>query len=93
MLDRHFYHNIRTDPGSSLRRPRLAVTSSTLALDGSNLAPVLATPTHIRGDTVGLDRAIEDAFPGASLAVPLPDHEASFGMIFPRPSKTRLRGV
>ena len=83
MLDWRFYHNIRTDPGSSLRRPCLAVTSSTLASDGSNLASVLATLAHIRGDTIDLDRAIEDAFPGASLSVPLPEHEASFGMIFP----------
>ena len=33
--------------------------------------------------TVTADRAIEDAFPGAELAVPLPEREASFGMIFP----------
>ncbi len=83
MLDWRFYHSIRTDAGSSLRRPCLAVTSSTLASDGSNLASVLATLTHIRSDTVDLNRAIEDAFRGASLQVPLPEREASFGMIFP----------
>lgn len=54
-----------------------------MASDGSNLASVLATLAHIRGDTIDLDRAIEDAFPGASLSIPLPEHKASFGMIFP----------
>jgi predicted ATPase len=54
-----------------------------MASDGSNLAAVLATLVHIRGDTVDLDRSIEDAFPGATLDVPLPERTASFGMIFP----------
>jgi len=36
MLDWRFYHNVRTDPGSPLRRPCLAVTSATLASDGAN---------------------------------------------------------
>ena len=83
MADWRFYHDLRTDPGSPLRRPCLAVASSTLASDGANLAALLATLTYIRGDTVDLNRAIEDAFPGAALAVPLPGREASFGMVFP----------
>jgi predicted ATPase len=37
---------------------------------------------HIRGDTIDLDRTIEDAFPGARLDVPLPQREASFGLVF-----------
>jgi predicted ATPase len=83
MLDWRFYHGLRTDAGSALRRPCLAVATPTMASDGSNLAAVLATLIHIRRDTVALDRAIEDAFPGAVLAVPLPEREASFGMVFP----------
>lgn len=83
MLDWRFYHSLRTDPDSVLRRPCLAVTSPALASDGSNLAAVFATLVHIRNDTVDLDRAIEDAFPGAALSVPLPEREASFGLIFP----------
>jgi predicted ATPase len=54
-----------------------------MASDGSNLAAVLATLIYIRRDTVDLDRAIEDAFPGARLDVPPPAQEASFGMVFP----------
>ncbi|CAN5614792.1 AAA family ATPase [soil metagenome] len=83
MLDWRFYHDLRTDGASPLRRPCLAVATPTMASDGSNLAAVLATLVHIRRDTIDLERAIEDAFPGAELAVPLPEREASFGMIFP----------
>jgi predicted ATPase len=54
-----------------------------MASDGFNLAAVLATLIHIRRDTIDLDRAIEDAFPGARLDVPLPEQTASFGMVFP----------
>ena len=83
MLDWRFYHDLRTDSTSALRRPCLAVATPTMASDGSNLAAVLATLIHIRRDTIDLDRAIEDAFPGARLEVPLPGKEASFGMVFP----------
>lgn len=83
MLDWRFYHDLRTDGGSPLRRPCLAVATPTMASDGSNLAAVLATLIHIRRDTIDLDRAIEDAFPGARLEVPLPEQAASFGMVFP----------
>src|SRR5215469_12221173 len=74
---------MRTDAGSALPRPCLAVTSPSLASDGSNLAAVFATLVHIREDTADLDRAIEEAFPGARLVVPPPGRDAGFGMIFP----------
>ncbi|CAO4182938.1 Putative ATPase [Methylorubrum aminovorans] len=77
-----FYHDVRTDAGSPLRRPCLAVTTPTLASDGADLAAVFATLAHIRGDTVELDAAFADAFPGARLVVPPPDREARFGVIF-----------
>lgn len=83
LLDWRFYHSLRTDPGSTLRRPCLAVTSPTLASDGGNLAAVFATLVHIQNDSEDLDAAIADAFPGASLRVPEPTAEASFGMVFP----------
>ncbi len=83
MLDWRFYHELRTDKASTLRRPCLAVTSPTLLSDGANLAAVFATLVHIREDTTDLDRAIDDAFPGAKLVVPSPGRTASFGMIFP----------
>ena len=83
LLQWRFYHGLRTDPGSPLRRPCPAVATATLASDGRDLAAVFATLTHIRQDSVDLDAAIEAAFPGAQLVVPPPGHTASFGMIFP----------
>src|SRR4029079_17699361 len=83
MLDWRFYHDLRTDSASPLRRPCLAVATPTMASDCSNLAAVLATLVHIRRDTIDLDRAVEDAFPGARLEVPMPGQTASFGMVFP----------
>jgi predicted ATPase len=83
MLDWRFYHDFRTDSSSPLRQPSLAVTSPTLASDGSNLAAVFATLAHIRQDTEDLDKVIDDAFPGAQIIVPQPSRTASFGITFP----------
>ena len=83
MLDWRFYHDMRTDRASPLRQPCLAVTTPTLASEGSDLAAVFATLVHIRQDTVDLDRAIDDAFPGATLVVPPPGRAASFGLVMP----------
>ncbi|HEV7346053.1 MAG TPA: AAA family ATPase [Devosia sp.] len=75
-----FFHGFRTDADSPLRRPARAVTSPTLAADGSNLGAVLATLRQIRQDTTDLDAAVADAFPGAELVVPPVGDFASFGM-------------
>ncbi len=69
MLDWRFYHDFRSDRDSPLRRPCLAVTTPTLASDGSDLAAVFATLVHIREDASELYQAIDDAFPGARLVV------------------------
>jgi len=78
-----FYHGFRTDAGSPLRRPALAITSPMLSADGNNLAAVFATLRHIREDSVDLDAAITAAFPGARLIVPQPEENAQFFMTFP----------
>jgi predicted ATPase len=83
LLDWRFYHVLRTDRDSPLRQPCLAVTSPTLASDGSNPAAVFATLVHIRQDSAGLQQMISDAFAGAQLVVPTPERTASFGIIFP----------
>jgi predicted ATPase len=83
LLEWRFYHDLRTDADSALRRPCVAVAAPTLASDGSNLAAVFATLAHIRQDTVELDAVIDAAFPGAKLIVPPPERTASFGMAFP----------
>jgi predicted ATPase len=82
LLEWRFYHDLRTDAGSPLRRPCPAVATPTLASDGSNLAAVFATLAHIRGDTHDLDAVIAEAFPGAQLLVPRPERTATFGMVF-----------
>jgi predicted ATPase len=61
----------------------VAVATPDLASDGSDLAAVFATLTHIRQDTQDLDAAIENAFPGAQLVVPQPEQTAGFGLRFP----------
>ncbi|MEM6462726.1 MAG: AAA family ATPase [Pseudomonadota bacterium] len=78
-----FYHGFRTDAGSSLRQPCLAITAPMLCEDGSNLAAVLATLAHIRQDTIDLDRAVYDAFSGAVLSIGEPEEYAQFGLVLP----------
>lgn len=82
LLEWRFYHDLRTDAGSPLRRPCPAVATPTLASDGANLAAVFATLAHIREDTHDLDTVIAAAFPGARLVVPVPERAATFGMVF-----------
>jgi predicted ATPase len=82
LLDWRFYHDLRTDPGSPLRQPCLAVATPTLASDGNDLAAVFATLVHIREDSAELDRAFDEAFPGARLVVPIPGRRASLGVTF-----------
>ena len=82
-----FFHGFRTDQDSALRRPARAITSPMLASSGNNLASVLATLRHVRGESIDLDATIAAAFPGAELVVPPPDEFARFGMIFPETPK------
>jgi predicted ATPase len=82
LLQWRFYHTFRTDAGSPLRQPSLAITTPTLSSDGADLAAVFATLQWIREDTVDLDATIADAFPGARLIIPSPDRTASFGMTY-----------
>lgn len=80
-----FYHAFRTDADSPLRRPCLAVTTPTLAADGSDLAAVFATLNMLRGDLFSIDEAVADAFGGAHIALgPQPSEQfASFAMRYP----------
>ncbi len=91
MLDWRFYHDFRSDRDSPLRRPCLAVTTPTLASDGTDLAAVFATLVEIRQDASDLYQAIDDAFPGAELVVHPTDRTASFGLIQPDYPKRGIR--
>ncbi|NGM49073.1 AAA family ATPase [Caulobacter sp. 602-2] len=83
LLQWRFYHGLRTDADSPLRRPCPAVATPTLASDGADLAAVFATLAHIRQDTADLDEAVDRAFPGACLHIPAPGRWASFGLTYP----------
>lgn len=83
LLEWRFYHGLRTDADSPLRKPCVAAPAPTLASDGSNLAAVFATLAHVRGDTIDLEQMIERAFPGATLNMPHPGRTADFSMSFP----------
>ncbi len=78
-----FYHDLRTDGASPMRKPALAVTSTMLDADGGNLAAVFATLAHIREDTRDLREFVDAAFPGAELEIPPPGREATFTMTYP----------
>jgi predicted ATPase len=83
LLEWRFYHGLRTDADSPLRRPCVGVPAPTLASDGSNLAAVFVTLAHVRQDMVDLRQMIERTFPGATLNVPRPGRTAEFSMSFP----------
>lgn len=63
-----FYDGFRTDPDSPLRQPRICVQTAVLAEDGRDLAAALQTIIEV-GDAEGLQRAVDDAFPGSRITV------------------------
>lgn len=83
LADWRFYHAFRTDEASALRRPSLALTTPTLASDGSDLAAVFATLTEVRGDARDLFTAVEDAFPGTRLEIAVESAQAEIAMRYP----------
>ena len=69
LADWRFFHVFRTDRGSPIRLPALAITTPTLASDGHDLAAALATVLQVRGEGPAIRAAIDDAFPGAQLRI------------------------
>lgn len=63
-----FYDHFRTDPDAPARMSRVGTRTPVLSADGSDLAAALQTIREI-GDGQGLDAAIDDAFPGASIEI------------------------
>lgn len=63
-----FYDHFRTDQDAPARQPQIGTHTPILSNDGTDLAAALQTIREI-GDTEGLDRAIDDAFPGARLEI------------------------
>lgn len=77
-----FYHHFRTDADAPVRQPQVGVRTPVLAADGRDLAAALRTIQEI-GDEAGLDRAIDDAFPGASLQIDAPEGRFSLSLRMP----------
>jgi len=63
-----FYDHFRTDAAAPARVPQIGTHTPVLSHDGADLAAALQTIREI-GDDDALDRAIDDAFPGASVSV------------------------
>jgi predicted ATPase len=61
-----FYDYFRVDATSPIREPQLATRTPALSNDGRDLAAALQTIREV-GDTAGLNRAVDDAFPGSKL--------------------------
>jgi predicted ATPase len=68
ILSWRFYDNFRTDRDAPARLTRLATRTPCLAADGGDLAAAVQTILEI-GDGVGLQAAVDDAFPGCRLSV------------------------
>lgn len=63
-----FYDHFRTDADAPARQAQIGTYTPVLDDEGRDLAAALQTIREI-GDSEGLDEAISDAFPGASLSV------------------------
>lgn len=63
-----FYDTFRVDHESPARRPSVVKFTPILSADGSDLAAALQTIREI-GDHEGLDRTIDDAFPGSRIQI------------------------
>jgi len=63
-----FYDHFRSDADAPARWPQLGTRTPVLANDGADFAAALQTIREI-GDHDALDRAVDDAFPGARVEV------------------------
>jgi predicted ATPase len=74
-----FYDHFRADADSAVRQIQLGTRTPVLAHDGRDMAAAIQTIIEI-GDRAALDRAVEDAFPGARVHV---DHgDGRFSLMF-----------
>jgi predicted ATPase len=78
-----FFHTFRTEPGAAVRGSCLALATPMLRADGTDLAAVLATLYYVQGDAVAVERAVDEALPGAKLMVDVDKGRASFALKFP----------
>ena len=67
-----FYDHFRSDAEAPARSPQLGTYTPVMANDGADVAAALQTIREI-GDAQALDRAVDDAFPGARIDVAVGD--------------------
>lgn len=75
-----FYDHFRTDKDAPARKPQLGTRTTVLHHDGRDVAAALQTIIEI-GQREQLERAISDAFPGASLEIVKHD-QGRFSILF-----------
>ncbi len=81
-----FYDHLRTDRDAPARTPQVGTRTVSLAGDGRDLAAAIQTIREI-GDGGGLDAAVGDAFPGASLDITV--REGLFAVVMRQPGLLR----
>ena len=81
-----FYDTFRVDARSSARQACVATFTPIMAGDGADLPAAIQTIREI-GDREGLDRAIDDAFPGSAVRVVAAD--AGMQLLFEQPGIKR----
>ncbi len=86
-----FYDHFRTDAGAPARQAQVGTHTPVLADDGADLAAALQTIREI-GDAEALDATIDDAFPGARLAVET-GGRGRFEVTMQQPGLLRALGV
>ncbi len=74
-----FYDHFRSDADAPARWPQIGTRTPVLSHDGHDLAAAWQTIRET-GDARSLDAAVEDAFPGAAVAVEIRD--GRFGLTF-----------
>ena len=84
-----FYDNLRVDRDAPARRAQVGTFTPMLAGDGADIAAALQTIRQI-GDPRGLEEAIDDAFPGASIAIV--DRDGLFNVEMRQPGLLRPLG-
>jgi predicted ATPase len=79
MANWRFYHHFRTDPEAVIRRPQIGSHTPILSHDGHDLAAALHT-IDFEGDRAELARAIDQAFPGATLNIQADEDRARYNV-------------
>ena len=75
-----FYDHFRTDQSSPARGRVVGTRTPALAADGSDLASAVQTIFEV-GDNVGLEAAVDDAFPGSRIEIEVSEPSGLFELV------------